>query len=172
MTMIRPQIRMATTQDASSLLAYMHGLVSEVDNNVPLLLDELPSVEKQAQFIESVLVATESALFIAVVDGGIVGRLDINGFKRASLAHVVSLGVSVDAEFRRQGIGSILVKQGLSWILDHPKIKRVELEVHVRNLAAIQLYERFGFKQEGRYEKRLFQHGHFFDTLRMAKLVN
>jgi RimJ/RimL family protein N-acetyltransferase len=169
--MTQPQVRMAIASDAGSLLAYMQRLVSEIDNNVPLLPDELPSVEKQEQYIESVSTSTESALFLAVLDNNIVGRLDINGFKRASLAHVVSLGVSVDEAFRRKGIGTLLLEQGLLYISRHPEIKRLELEVHARNSPAIQLYERFGFKQEGRCEKRLFQHGRFFDTIRLAKFV-
>jgi putative acetyltransferase len=168
--MTQPQVRVAIESDADLLVAYMHRLLSEIDNNVPLLSEELPSVERQTQYIESVSTATESALFIAVLDNNIVGRLDINGFKRASLAHVVSLGISVDAVFRRQGIGTILIKQGLLYISEHPEIKRIELEVHARNVPAIRFYERFGFKQEGRYEKRLFQHGRFFDTLRLARL--
>jgi RimJ/RimL family protein N-acetyltransferase len=169
--MLQPQVRMAIASDADPLLAYMKRLVSEIDNNVPLLPDELPSVEKQKQCIESVLTSTESALFIAVLDDNIVGRLDINGSKRASLAHVVSLGVSVDEAFRRKGIGMLLLEHGLLYISEHSEIKRIELEVHAQNLPAIRLYERFGFNQEGRCEKRLFQHGRFFDTLRLAKLV-
>jgi hypothetical protein len=51
--MTRPQVKMAAIEDTSSMLAYIHCLVSEVDNNVLLLPDELPSVEKATPYVSA-----------------------------------------------------------------------------------------------------------------------
>lgn len=150
----------------------MHRLISEPDNNVPLSRDELPtSSMAQAEAIESLASAPASALFLCFNKGELVGRLDINGSRRKALEHVVSFGVSVDARARRTGLGRALVGQGLAWVQSRPVLRRVEIEVHERNLGAIALYGQFGFIVEGRCVGRLFQHGNYHDTLRMARNV-
>jgi len=167
---ISPIIRFAHIDDATALLAYMHRLIAEPDNNIPLLPGELPvDVDVQARQIEMVINSGVSALFLVVSGDEVIGRLDINGNRRASRRHVVSVGISIDERFRGQGWGSALMTAGMEWIAERPYIRRIELEVHARNTGAIRLYERLGFVHEGKDVNRLYQHGQYFDTLRMAR---
>jgi len=54
-------------------------------------------------------------------------------------------GVSVDVEFRRQGVGSLILHQGIS-IARKIGCKRIVLDVALDNLGAKRLYEKTGFK--------------------------
>jgi RimJ/RimL family protein N-acetyltransferase len=68
-------------------------------------------------------------------------------------------------------MGSALMAAGVEWIVEHPWIRRIELEVHAQNEAAIRLDEHWGFVHEGKQIGRLYQHGQYVDTLRMARLM-
>jgi putative acetyltransferase len=53
-----------------------------------------------------------------------------------------------------------------------PKIERIELAVREGLTHAIRLYERLGFRQEGRFERRFrLSNGEYEADLPMAKLL-
>ena len=62
-------------------------------------------------------------------------------------AHITTFGVH--PEFRRQGIGRRLMVRLLE-VADEMRASRMTLEVRVGNLAAQELYRRFGFEVAGR----------------------
>jgi ribosomal protein S18 acetylase RimI-like enzyme len=72
-------------------------------------------------------------------------------------AHVFSeLTIVVHPDFQGFGLGKQLFTHLLSHIETYRKdILRVELIARESNQKAIQFYEKIGFKQEGRFEKRI-----------------
>ncbi len=54
-------------------------------------------------------------------------------------------GVAVDEEFRRQGVGSLIMEQGINRAREKG-CERVVLDVSLDNLGAKKLYEKSGFK--------------------------
>jgi ribosomal-protein-alanine N-acetyltransferase len=73
------------------------------------------------------------------------------GFAMAALAADIGEleSIVVAEEVRRQGIGAALLKAVLAWAR-RQGARRMELEVRISNRAAIALYERAGFVQDGR----------------------
>jgi putative acetyltransferase len=71
-------------------------------------------------------------------------------------AHILSEGsIIVDPAFQGKGIGSKLILTFLSEIQkNHAETLRVEIIARESN-PAIKLYEKLGFKKEGRFEKRI-----------------
>ena len=59
-------------------------------------------------------------------------------------AVVVALGVVSD--FRRQGVASALLRHVIVAAERDASINRLRLDVHKKNAAAIQLYEKMGFQ--------------------------
>jgi ribosomal-protein-alanine N-acetyltransferase len=57
--------------------------------------------------------------------------------------------VLVDPQVRRRGIGGMLVHAALNWARDL-RADEIRLEVRESNTGAVRLYERCGFKMEGR----------------------
>jgi putative acetyltransferase len=49
-------------------------------------------------------------------------------------------------------------------------LTRLELSVYVDNAPAIAVYRKFGFKEEGRFERYAFRDGEYVDALTMARL--
>lgn len=67
----------------------------------------------------------------------------IVGIKTSNITSRITL-LSVITDYRRQGIGSALITQFLKEMVIQ-KITKVELEVRVNNIAAVNFYKKHGF---------------------------
>lgn len=108
---------------------------------------------------------------VAEIAGKIVGIINCRGNKRKAIRHAVTLGMSVDQDWRGQGIGGQLITRAIEWAKSAGSIKRIELAVFERNTIAIHLYQKFGFEIEGRRRKAVFRDGQYLDGLIMALLL-
>lgn len=82
----------------------------------------------------------------------IVGHVDLTGPSLYSSLHRARLGIGVEREYRGRGIGSALIEAALSWARGTRELAWIDLSVFAHNQRALQLYERFGFRQNGRTE--------------------
>lgn len=84
--------------------------------------------------------------------------------------HCALLGLGVHDDHQGQGVGKAmlhaLVDAADRWL----DIKRIELNVFTDNAAAIALYRRFGFVEEGVMRAYAFRDGAYVDSLMMARL--
>ncbi|WP_428943745.1 GNAT family N-acetyltransferase [Pantoea sp. FN060301] len=62
---------------------------------------------------------------------------------------MVSFGIGVDPAFAGKGVGSALMKFGLTYSFDWLAVRKIDLEVFHDNEIAIGLYKKFGFREEG-----------------------
>jgi len=112
----------------------------------------------------------KSLYFWAVSDGKIVGSVSVNhGYERSW--HVGKIGLMVDRDFRRDGIGTKLLEFILKEAQDF-EIKMSTLEVFKENFPAIKLYKKFDFRVYGRLPGGLFRKGKFSDTIEMYKKLD
>jgi ribosomal-protein-alanine N-acetyltransferase len=115
-------------------------------------LDEIEAIERAsypAPWSRSMFaseLAKPSSLSLAAVDGRgrLVGYLVLSRFVDAW--HVMNL--AVDPAWRRRGIASLLLERLFELTRDDVR-RGYTLEVRVSNVAAIRLYERFGFHSKG-----------------------
>ncbi|OPZ93204.1 MAG: ribosomal-protein-alanine N-acetyltransferase [Firmicutes bacterium ADurb.Bin419] len=98
---------------------------------------------KQA-FIEEVTNNKFARYIIAKVDGKTVGYAGL--WKVFDEGHITN--VAVHPEYRRSGVGYTLVK-GLIELSIKENIEKLTLEVRRSNIAAQNLYAKFGFRSEG-----------------------
>ena len=89
--------------------------------------------------------------------GQLIGSIHAFSPEPAALRHVLStLTIVVHPQFQSQGIGRSMFQIFLEFIRDQrPEILRVELIARESNLQAIHFYESLGYRQEGRFEKRI-----------------
>lgn len=164
-------VREARLRDAAALVAHLRRLVAEPGINIPLAPDELTlTVEDERARLEDLAASPRSVLFVADADGQLAGELSLRPVApRRALQHVAVLGMSVDAAWRGRGIGSTLLTEAVAWA-PRTGFTRIELNVYVRNAAAIRLYERFGFEREGRRRRFIREGDTYLDDLVMARL--
>jgi [ribosomal protein S18]-alanine N-acetyltransferase len=82
--------------------------------------------------------------------------------------HIILLGIN--PEYRRQGLGELLLKNLLN-NAQNRGVVRATLEVRSSNLAAIALYEKTGFKIAGK-RKGYYQDNNEDAVIMWSKLVN
>lgn len=95
-------------------------------------------------------------ILVVEYQGNLIGVMSKYKLKPQVFSHVLASGsIVVDPQFQGKGIGSHLITTFLDEIKEHhADILRVELMARESN-PAIKLYEKMGFKKEGRFEKRV-----------------
>ena len=167
-----PVICQAQPDDAAGCIAYMEALALEPDIDIPLAPGEFRyTVEQEADILQDYADADNSLFLVAESKGQIVGILTCHGGARRATRHAATLGVSVRKGYRGQGIGSTLLRHAIHWANEGGVIKRIELDVYVRNQTAIRLYLEHGFEVEGRHRHAIYQDGQFLDDYVMSLLL-
>ena len=84
------------------------------------------------------------------LDGGrVVGHVYVQREQHPVTRHVATLGIAVAADRRGRGIGTALMAEAFRWARS-VGVEKLVLSVYPHNDAAIALYRRFGFVEEGR----------------------
>jgi [ribosomal protein S18]-alanine N-acetyltransferase len=101
---------------------------------------------------------------VAVADGRIVGMLHVE----VSRFGFGELGMLVDCGWRGRGVGSALVQAAIDRARDRG-LHKLCLEVFAHNTAAIGLYRKFGFVEEGRRSRQYRRaSGELWDSIMMG----
>jgi putative acetyltransferase len=106
--------------------------------------------------------------------GGVIGEIHAVRIPVKLFSHVLSdLTVAVHPDWRGRGVGSALFQALFAAARAmEPAIVRVELNAGAGNAGAIRLYERLGFRIEGRLEKRgRLPDGTFEDDIAMGLIL-
>jgi ribosomal protein S18 acetylase RimI-like enzyme len=81
------------------------------------------------------------------------------------------LGMAVAREWRGRGVGSALMASAIEWAREQG-LHKLSLSVWPHNTAAISLYRKYGFTEEGRRVKHCRRaSGELWDTLDMGLLL-
>jgi ribosomal protein S18 acetylase RimI-like enzyme len=129
---------------------------------------EAPSFARTRRFVLDSLKAG-AVHVVAVSDGAVIGWCDLRPKQAPTLRHSAVLGMGIVATHRGQGIGSRLLASTLE-LARARGIHRAELIVRLDNTAAIRLYRRFGFVDEGTCLQYMRIDDVDYDALLMARL--
>jgi len=160
-----PEIRIIEEKD---IIGYREALDSVAKERCFIGLLEAPAYEYLEKFVLN-NINNKYPHVVALVDGRVIGWCDITPGKREQFAHKGTLGMGIIKEFRGRGIGTKLIQTAINAAVDIG-LKRVELEVYSTKDAAIKLYRKTGFIEEGRKIKAVCLDGIYIDELIMAKL--
>lgn len=110
---------------------------------------------------------TLDGTFVAVASGKIVGSLHVD----ASRHGFGEVGMAVTREWRGRAVGSTLMVAGIQWARQRG-LHKLSLSVWPHNVAAIALYRKYGFVEEGRRVKQYRRaNGELWDTVDMGLLL-
>jgi RimJ/RimL family protein N-acetyltransferase len=165
-------IREATPEDAAAILIHNDILANEPNNGIVRGPGENMSLEEERDYLAASLASDNSIMLIAVTPSGeVIGIAGFHGGRRKATRHAGGVGISVLPEWRDKGLGTTIMKQMIDWAKQTGIIKRVELEVMAHNERAIHVYEKLGFKLEGRKSASLFKDGRYIDVYEMGLLL-
>jgi len=72
-----------------------------------------------------------------------------------------------DAKYRGKGYGRKAIGLVLEYGFDHLNLHRIYLDTLESNIAAIELYKKVGFVEEGRKKQHIYKNGKYFDLICM-----
>ena len=135
---------------------------------------EQVSLEEETKWLNSKLedIQNKKGVFVlAFIDGKLVGNSDIESgifFAR----HVGNFGITIDIDFRGEGIGEILMDLVIKEAIKNINgLKIIKLGVFSNNSIAQKLYKKMGFIEYGRLPGGDKYKGGFVDEILMYKLV-
>ena len=99
--------------------------------------------------LKNELLNPNSKYIVAKLDNTIVGFAGI--WKSVDDVHITN--IVVHKTFRNQNIGTLMLSKLIELAKIEPNISSITLEVNANNIAAIKLYEKFGFKLVGLRKK-------------------
>jgi L-phenylalanine/L-methionine N-acetyltransferase len=117
-----------------------------------------------------VLNSPERHSLVAVVDGRVVGMLDLHVQQSPRRRQSGDIGMAVHDDYQGQGIGSALMTAMLELADNWIGLRRIELTVYTDNGPAVHLYQKFGFLIEGTARQYALRNGMYVDAHYMARL--
>jgi ribosomal protein S18 acetylase RimI-like enzyme len=93
--------------------------------------------------------SSDRADLVAVTGDRVIGHLTAAREPGPTTSHVASVGLAVASDWRGRGVGSALMEDAIEWGRQMG-VEKLALSVFPHNEAAIEMYRRFGFVEEGR----------------------
>lgn len=129
-------------------LGALHLLLSQDDfQHNGATHDPFGSIDDAADFFQAL--PSHAFEVVARVHGAVAGYAGVFP-SPGRQKHTGTITVCVDPAFQHRGVGSALVASLIATAWSMMELSRLQLTVFVDNTRAISLYERFGFRPEGR----------------------
>lgn len=160
-------LRIPTAQDAAAILDLRN------DQNTWIhLTDPRPlGPGDQKKWVESLSMRSDRFYFaVSTADHPFVGLVRMDEFD--TLNRSIRVGADIIPELRGRGLGILLYRVIKRYCFDFMNVHRVWLAVLETNGHAMRLYEKQGFKVEGRYRSSVFRDGKYVDYVLMSILEN
>lgn len=122
--------------------------------------------------LENSLLGQQAIILAAQYQQRLIGtislRLEEMGSSQECNATLSSL--YVNSQFRGQGIASRLV-EAIILVAKEQNVKNLLSSVQAENTSAIQLYQKWQFKQVGRFSKTFKHQGEYYDEVILQKIL-
>jgi ribosomal protein S18 acetylase RimI-like enzyme len=152
------EIRLAEEDDRRPLAVLFAAVAEERDG-----IATEPPVDVEARAASWTLDGT----FVAVAGAEVIGSLHIESSRHG----FGELGMAVAREWRGRGVGSALLTAAIEWARERG-LHKLSLGVFAHNAAAIALYRKFGFVEEGRRVQHYRRtSGELWDAIDMGLLL-
>ncbi|EPB8165779.1 GNAT family N-acetyltransferase [Clostridium perfringens] len=107
--------------------------------------------------------------YVAEEDGKVIGLGILMNHGNLRKKHVGVITLMVNSDYQNKGVGSLLMDKLIN-LSESLNIIRLELCVFRDNYKAINLYKKFGFKEEGIKVKSALKNGEYIDEIMMARI--
>lgn len=162
-------IREAKIEDAKNL----QELMIRLDRETKYMLYEPGERKKDIEKMKNILKDfenTKSAFFVVEDDNELVGYIACKRSPLQRIKHIGYIVVGIRQDYGNQGIGTKLFEAVDQWA-NSAGLTRIELTVMAHNTRAVHLYEKMGYKIEGKKERSIMIDDMYIDEYYMAKLI-
>ncbi len=156
-------VRSARPEDAEAI-AVMQSMPAFRAGTLRLPFPSISSVRTWITNAED-----EKRILVADQDGVAIGMISF-WREQGRRSHVGSLAMGVHDEHAGKGVGSALLKAVIDMADNWLALRRLELTVFWDNDAALALYRKHGFEEEGVLRDFALRDGRYADALAMARI--
>ncbi|MCG8570859.1 MAG: GNAT family N-acetyltransferase [Spirochaetes bacterium] len=165
-------IREATGDDAENMLLYLRQVAKESDFFAFTAKEAEIFLEEEQAIITNLKESKNSVFLVAERKKQLIGILIFKGGKYQRIEHSGEFSLSVVKEYWGKGVGPALLEYLLNWAKENSLIKKINLKVRFDNYAAIKLYRKYGFNEEGTIAREYLINGVFYEALLMGKNIH
>ncbi|NJK92314.1 MAG: GNAT family N-acetyltransferase [Blastochloris sp.] len=165
------ELRPVTLEDAEAYLQLTRQIEAERDVSFYQHGEAIDNVSDQRSYLEWLRSSQNRQLLVALSGSDWVGYAMALGGELRIDQHAAIVVVEVLRSMQRRGIGTALMLEIEAWAWQH-RLRRLELSVLATNHAAIQLYLKLGYQQEGLRRQARFIGNELQDEWIMAKLLS
>jgi RimJ/RimL family protein N-acetyltransferase len=141
----------------------------------PGILVARPSELHTTRIVDQIfqLTASSRAKYIVAESGGkVIGHAWLEPVQFESLNHIVRLTLVTHKGWERQGVGQQMLSALLDWAKAGTTVHRIEALTRATNAAAITLWKKNGFVEEGRLRERIrLPQGGWIDDVILSLLI-
>ena len=167
------EIRQAESADAAHVIDFLNQVGKESDY---MTLDETGigmTLADMEHFLMVQEMADNRICLLLFLDQELVALLNITATSKRSTQHIGDIFIVVRKAYWNQGIGQILLEEGIEWAHSTGILRKLVLNVQVRNERAVHLYKKLGFEIEGCQARGACSaEGEFLDVYLMGKLID
>jgi len=145
-------VETATDRDAQEVVDLYRRVLAEGKWFITRVDEFTGDVASQTKTIRQWNGSTNSRFLVARIDGAVVGAMSITGGNKDRTKHVGFIEIYVDRGARGLGVGRSLMEAGGHWAETNPILRKLALHVFEDNRRAVDMYQRCGFRVEGRLE--------------------
>ena len=166
-------IREAEPKDAAELVAFLNRVSLETDFTSLDRDGILLTSEEMEIFLNKQASSDNQITLLAFLNDKIAGIVNITADQRKRVRHIGDLFIVIGKKYWNNGLGSLLLEEVVEWAQASGILRRLQLTVQTRNLAAVHLYQQHGFAIEGRQERGAYiEEGEFIDVYLMGRLID
>ncbi len=166
-------IREAEVEDAVALVSFLNRVSVETDFTSLDGDGILLTSEEMAIFLNKQASWDNQITLLAFLNDKIAGIVNITADQRKRVRHIGDLFIVIGKKYWNNGLGSLLLEEVVEWAQASGILRRLQLTVQTRNLAAVHLYQKHGFVIEGRQERGAYiEEGDFIDVYLMGRLID
>ncbi|MDK0734175.1 GNAT family N-acetyltransferase [Clostridium perfringens] len=135
----------------------MENILSNKDEEEELIKEKIINMGKNQYW------------YVAEENGKVIGLGILMNHGNLRKKHVGVITLMVNSDYQNKGVGSLLMDKLIN-LSESINIIRLELCVFRDNYKAINLYKKFGFKEEGIKVKSALKNGEYIDEIMMARI--
>ena len=166
-------IREAEPGDAAELVTFLNRVSLETDFTSLDGDGILLTSEEMEIFLNKQASSDNQITLLAFLNDEIAGLINITADQRKRVRHIGDFFIVIGKRYWNNGLGNLLLEEVIEWAQASGVLRRLQLTVQTRNLAAVHLYQKHGFVIEGSQERGAYiEEGEFVDVYLMGRLID